>query len=159
MKNRIIRFHITPETYVRATANDRIFFRIPRDKLYPSGLKRLQRLEKYNKYKLAVELIAKSKKFVFPPQGATVRFYVPCPRTWSKKKKKQYHGSIHQQKPDLSNLYKAFEDGLMSEDKHIAHVQISKHWVDFERGWIEIEISQPQFPTIILPNATDRDTI
>lgn len=159
MKNKIIRFNITPQTYVRATQGDKILFRIGKLRLRPAGLKRLLRLEKYNKYKLAVELIAKSKKFIFPPQGAIVRFYVPCPRSWSKKKKKRYHGTIHQAKPDLSNFYKALEDGLLSEDKHIAHVQISKHWVDFEAGWIEIEIDTPTFPIIIPPDATDRDTI
>ena len=44
--------NITPQTNVRATQGDKIFFRIPREKLYKSGLARLQRLERYNEYKI-----------------------------------------------------------------------------------------------------------
>ena len=40
--------NITPQTHVRATQGDSIFFRIPREKLRPAGLSRLMRLEKYN---------------------------------------------------------------------------------------------------------------
>jgi hypothetical protein len=33
--------NITPQTHVRATQGDSIFFRIPRDKLRPAGLKQV----------------------------------------------------------------------------------------------------------------------
>jgi Holliday junction resolvase RusA-like endonuclease len=133
---------------VRATQGDRVFFRIPRNDLQPGGLKRLKRLERYNDYKLSICALAKQQRFAFPNQGAWIRFYIPTPRTWSKKKKKQYHGSLHMAKPDIDNLCKAVFDSLFSEDKHIGHFQASKHWVYSETGWIEFEIIDPIFPEI-----------
>src|SRR3982751_6483272 len=103
-------FEITPATWVRVTANDRIFFLIPKDKLRPPGLKRLLRIEKYNDYKLNVSAEAKRLGFTLPAVGAGIMFYVPCPRSWTKKKKRLHHGAFHDKKPDLSNLLKAFED-------------------------------------------------
>lgn len=145
------RFNLTPQTHVRATQGDRIFFRIPRDKLRPAGLKRLLRLERYNNYKIALGALAKEQHFVLPPQGAWVRFYIPLPRSWSQKKKDRYHGTLHQSTPDVDNLLKAAGDSLFSQDKHIAHIQVSKHWVDFPEGWIEVEISEPEFPIATKP--------
>lgn len=151
MINKII-LNVTPQTHVRATQGDSIFFRIPRDKLYPSGLKRLLRLEKYNNYKLELLAEAKSKQFIFPAQGASICFFLPCHVSWSKKKKKLHHGQLHQSQPDLDNLLKALTDSLISEDKYIAHYgEISKRWVDFDRGWIEIKIQAPTEQLIELP--------
>ena len=134
--------NITPQTHVRATQGDSIFFRIPREKLRPSGLSRLKRLERYNNYKIDLGAEAKSKGFVFPPVGASITFFVPVPPSWSKKKKKLYHGTFHQSKPDLDNLLKALMDSLMAEDKQIAHIELAKRWVDFETGWIEISYKE-----------------
>ena len=80
--------NINPQTHVRATQGDSVFFRIPRDKLRPSGLKRLLRLERYNNYKLELGAESKAKGFTMPPIGCSITFYIPTPRTWSKKKKK-----------------------------------------------------------------------
>lgn len=132
--------NITPQTHVRATKGDSIFFKIPRSKLRPSGLKRLLRLEKYNGYKISLLAETKNKKFSFPEQGAHITFYLPCPKSWSQKKKKQYHMTLHQSKPDWDNLAKALCDSLLSEDKYIANVEVTKRWVDFPVGWIEIDV-------------------
>ena len=59
LKNKYI-LQITPQTNVRATQGDRIFFRIPREKLRKAGLSRLMRLEKYNEYK--IDLSAKAEE-------------------------------------------------------------------------------------------------
>ena len=134
--------NITPQTHVRATQGDSIFFRIPRDKLRPAGLKRLLRLERYNNYKLDLSAEAKRKSFVMPPVGSSITFVIPVPPSWSKKKKKLYHGRFHQSKPDIDNLQKAFLDSLMMEDKQIAHLEVQKRWVDFEVGWIEITLKE-----------------
>lgn len=138
-------FNITPQTFVRATVNDRIFFKIPRNKLRPAGLKRLMRLEKYNQYKIDVCAIAKKKKFELPEQGTHVTFYLPVPKSWTKTKKAFMHMKLHQTKPDVDNLTKALFDGLMSEDKHIADIHITKRWVNQEAGWIEININNPSY--------------
>jgi Holliday junction resolvase RusA-like endonuclease len=142
--------NITPQTHVRATQGDSIFFRIPREKLRPAGLKRLMRLERYNKYKLDLDTEAKRKSFVMPPIGASITFVIPVPASWSKKKKKLYHGTFHQSKPDIDNLQKAFLDSLMKEDKQIAHLEVQKRWVDFEIGWIEITLKDYE-PVLALP--------
>lgn len=139
---RKIILNITPQTHVRATQGDSVFFRIPREKLRPAGLKRLMRLERYNQYKIDLLAEAKRKNFTFPPVGASVTFFIPVPQSWSKKKKKEHHGTFNQSKPDIDNLIKALLDSLMAEDKQIAHLEIQKRWVDFDLGWIEISYKE-----------------
>jgi len=136
--------NITPQTHVRATQGDSIFFRIPREQLRPHGLKRLMRLERYNQYKIDLLTEAKLNRFQLPSQGASITFFIPCPRSWSMKKKKAHHGRIHQSTPDLDNLLKAFTDSLVAEDKYVGHYgELAKRWVDFDIGWIEIRIQEP----------------
>lgn len=149
---KVVRLEITPQTHVRATQGDRVFFRIPREKLFPAGLKRLQRLEGYNEYKLCLLAEAKRKNFCIPEQGASVLFFIPVPTTWRKWKKELMHFKLHQSKPDLDNLLKAFVDSLCPEDHKIAHYgSLAKYWVNFPVGWIEIRIEEPVLPSIEIP--------
>jgi Holliday junction resolvase RusA-like endonuclease len=155
--NKII-LNITPQTHVRATQGDKVFFRIPIDNLRPAGLKRRLRLEKYNQYKEDLLAAAKEKHFILPPEGCGITFYIPLPKSWGKKKRAAFHGKLHQSKPDLSNLLKALEDALCAEDKYIAHYgELCKRWVDFPHGWIEITISQPTEPLIEPPIMESRN--
>lgn len=142
MQKKIV-LKISPETHVRATQGDRIWFKIPRDQLRPGGLKRLMRLEKYNRYKISLLAEAKRNRFVMPEQGASITFYIPVSKSWKKWKKEKFHMQLHQEKPDIDNLYKAMGDSLLIEDKHIASVMITKKWVNQQAGWIEIIISDP----------------
>lgn len=152
MQKKII-LNITPRTWVRVTANDRIFFRIPRDKLRPSGLKRLERIEAYNEYKISLLALAKEKGFTIPEQGCGVTFVLPMPKSWSKKKRKLYHNTLHMQRPDLKNLLSSWEDSLCKEDKYIAHYSfLCKKWADFPTGWIEITVSEGTLPAISPPS-------
>lgn len=143
MADKKIILQITPQTHVRANQSDRVFFKIPRDKLRPAGLKRLLRLERYNQYKIALLALAKQARFSLPEQGANVTFYIPVPPTWRKWKKEQMHMTLHQSKPDLDNLTKALFDSLLAEDKHIASITLTKLWVNAEKGWIEINTTVP----------------
>ena len=140
-------FKINPQTNVRSTQGDRIYFRIPRDKLRPAGLKRLLRLERYNEYKITLCGLAKAQKFTPPEQGGHLIFYIPVPKTWKKYKKEQYHLQLHQSTPDWDNLAKAFFDSLMHQDKGIADVRVTKSWVNQEDGWIEFCTELPNFPS------------
>lgn len=150
--SKVIRFNITPQTSIRATQSDRIFFRIPREQLYPSGLKRLLRLEKYNKYKEDMRSISAKKGFEIPPQGLSIKYYIPVPKSWRPWQKEAMHLKLHQQKPDIDNLTKAVLDSLRTEDKNIGHLgEISKHWVNCERGWIEFKIEKPLYQLLELP--------
>ncbi len=67
--------------------------------------------------------------------GQTVRFVLPMPKSWSKKKAASLNGAPHRQKPDLDNLLKALWD-VLREDSHIASVTASKVWG--EAGAIEV---------------------
>jgi Holliday junction resolvase RusA-like endonuclease len=140
-------FDITPQTNVRATQGDRIFFRIPREKLYPSGLKRLLRLEKYNDYKTSIAGLAKQHRFTLPEQNVHIIFYIPVPKTWKKYKKEEMHMKLHQQKPDIDNLAKSIFDSLFIEDKYIADFRATKRWVNQEQGWIDFLVDLPEFPS------------
>ena len=136
--------NITPLTNVRATQGDRIFFRIPREKLRPAGLARLKRLEKYNNYKAELLALAKKHNLKFPEQGLEINFYIPVPKSWSQWKKKHHHMKGHSQKPDLSNILKAIEDGLLKEDKMIFnYAGLTKRWVNQEQGYIEFIYHEP----------------
>ena len=136
-------FKITPQTNVRSTQGDRIYFRIPRNKLRPAGLKRLLRLEKNNEYKINLLALALQQKFRPPEQGGHVVFYIPVPKTWKKYKKEAMHMQLHQSRPDVDNLLKSFLDSLMAEDKYIADVRITKRWINQDKGYIEINVTTP----------------
>ena len=73
-----------------------------------------------------------------PCEGATIRFILPMPPSWSKKKRLEMNGKPHTQRPDLSNLLKALEDACHVDDAHIHHYAgLSKVWGT--EGGIEIE--------------------
>lgn len=110
------------------------------------------RLERYNQYKEDVRAIAKQIKFDFPMEGAQIRFYLPCPKSWSKKKRIRYHGTLHASRPDLDNCLKSLIDSLFTEDKTVGHLEVSKHWVDSPSGWIDISIKEAIFPVIPHPS-------
>lgn len=140
-------FNITPQTNVRATQGDRVFFRIPRERLRPDGLKRLLRLEKYNDYKSALSELARKKSFAIPEQGVHIIFYFPVPKSWTKSKKQEMHMKLHQSKPDIDNCIKALFDSLMKEDKYIADFRATKKWSNSDDGWIEFIIDIPTIPS------------
>ena len=153
---KMVRLNITPQTHVRTTQGDRIYFRIPRDKLRPSGLKRLLRIERYNQYKIDLLSLCKAKGFTLPSQGLCIRFFIPVPKSWSEKKKRLYHGTLHQSQPDIDNLVKSAFDSLVREDKYVGHIgSISKQWVNFETGWIEFEVIEPILPEVPIKKPTD----
>lgn len=140
----MVRISITPQTHVRTTQGDRIYFRIPREKLRPAGLARLKRIEKYNQYKIDLLSLCKAHNFELPCQGLCITYYIPVPPSWSVKKKKLYHGTLHQSTPDIDNLVKATFDSLVREDKYVGHIgSICKRWVNFETGWIEFDVVEP----------------
>lgn len=145
MPPRKIILNITPRTWVRATTNDAWFFKIPKEKLHKSGRARREVLDRYNAWKTAVRALANAQKFEIPEQGSEVRFCLPIPKSWKKYKQAAMIGKLHQQKPDLSNLLKAWEDAMISEDKYIAHYSgLSKVWVAGPDGRIEIIIHEPK---------------
>lgn len=56
-------------------------------------------------------------------------FHISMPESWSKKKKLEMVGKKHQQRPDLDNLVKAFQDALSDEDGYVAvYKNVGKYW-------------------------------
>ena len=64
-----------------------------------------------------------------PKDDLDVKFVIPMPISWSKKKRLKMDGQPHKQRPDLDNLIKAFKDALLIEDSHIHTYQnMQKVW-------------------------------
>ena len=147
--------NITPISHLRTTQGDSIYFRIPRDKLRPAGLKRLLRIERYNNYKSDLRIEAIKKGFFIPASGLSVTFYFPLPKSWTQKKRKAYHGQLMQSRPDIDNVLKGFFDSLVSEDKYIANITATKRWVDYPTGWIECSALESLQNDLILPPAKE----
>lgn len=113
--------------------------------LSQENLNRKKRLERYNDYKDDLRGLAKKAGFEMPVAGWALYFYIPMPKSWSKKKKELMKGQLHLQKPDIDNFEKGFYDALSVVDEQIA--QLSGHgkfWIaEDEPGYIEILLNQP----------------
>lgn len=132
---------ICPSTHTRSTKGDAICFRVPEEVSkvkYPSLYKRRMQLEKYNNYKKELRLEAERVGFEMPLSNIWIKFYMPMPKSWGKKKRIQMNFEPKKSMPDLSNLIKAFEDGLFKQDNAIWDYRASKMWYD-GKGFIEIE--------------------
>jgi len=69
--------------------------------------------------------------------GAHIRFVLPMPKSWSKKKRREMLGQPHRQRPDLDNLLKALMDATNKEDCALACLgSIQKVWG--EEGRIDV---------------------
>lgn len=68
------------------------------------------------------------ERVILPCFGAHVTFVLPMPKSWSKKKKIQYDGKPHMQKPDWDNLGKALSDAIYSDDSGIYDIWVTKIW-------------------------------
>ena len=74
-----------------------------------------------------------------PESGAHITFWIPMPKSWSKKRRNQMRGMPHKTKPDGDNLQKAIQDCLCKSDQHIWDFRVTKRWA--EEGGIEIKQS------------------
>ena len=61
-----------------------------------------------------------------------IGFFVPMPKSWSKKKKLLMAGTPHKQRPDLDNYIKGLLDALLEEDCIVWRISARKIWVDTE---------------------------
>lgn len=68
-----------------------------------------------------------------PECNFRVTFYLPMPKSWSKKKKDTMNLEPHQQKPDKDNLEKALLDAIFDDDSHIWDSRVTKRW-SYEGG-------------------------
>lgn len=70
-------------------------------------------------------------------RSITIVFHIPIPKSWSKKKKAIYDGKPHEQRPDLDNLLKAWNDCVLAEDSTVWRIHATKLWTGGP-GFIEI---------------------
>lgn len=146
-----IRLFITPQTNVRVTKDDKKWFRIPEDELierWPDGYKRKMRILRYFQYKNDLRIEARRQRFELPTNDVWIKFYLPMPRSWSKKKKLRHDFEPHQTRPDASNLHKAFEDALKIQDMTVWDYRVSKFWYNQPKGYIEIILPHDYVYTI-----------
>jgi len=106
------RFDVVPVAAPRMTHADR--------------WKRRRCVVKYFEYRDQVRAIAAQQDFTLPEQFS-VQFYLPMPRSWSKRKQQDHDGRPHQVKPDADNLLKAWMD-CFGEDCAVWSVSASKFW-------------------------------
>ena len=61
-----------------------------------------------------------------------IGFFIPMPKSWSKKKRLEMAGTPHKQRPDLDNYIKGLLDALLEEDCKVWRISARKIWVDTE---------------------------
>lgn len=133
LPHRITTIPVWPSTNVRSTQGDRWLFAVSDEyleefdlrKLEENGkkggnLRRKRQLEKYNAYKSEIFYWSQKLKFKLPNGYFGVWFYVPFPKSWTKKKCAKMAAAPHIDTPDLDNLIKALLDGLMPRRNRIA---------------------------------------
>jgi Holliday junction resolvase RusA-like endonuclease len=112
-------------------------------RITPMGKPRMTQADKWHKrkvtsaywrFKMECQLIK-----ISVPDMCDIKFYIPMPKSWSKKKRSEMNYKPHQQKPDIDNLVKAVLDAVLEDDSHVHTVHASKVWVDTETGGISIE--------------------
>ncbi len=104
--------------------------------------------QRYLAYKSHIQLLAKQQlKGDFFPSGpleARITFFMPIPKSWSKKKKEDAVFSYHTKKPDADNLVKGVFDALnkivWQDDNQIAKVTALK--IYSEKTGIEVSIRE-----------------
>jgi len=64
-------------------------------------------------------------------------FYIPMPKSWSKRKKAEMNGTKHKQKPDLDNMLKAIWDSMCAEDEVISTIGFAGKYWSYE-GKVEV---------------------
>lgn len=159
------RFFITPVPHIRITSNEKWMFatgvtddylksfgkkkyleRVGKGSKHPgnpnSYFNRKQTIKRYWDFKKAIKLLADLEKFEMPKQGSWIKFYLPMPKSWSIKKRKENLFKVIDGAADTDNYYKALTDSLMVEDKSISDFRATKFWYDSANGFIEITLGE-----------------
>ncbi len=66
-----------------------------------------------------------------------ITFYIEMPKSWSKRKKADFVGKPHMNKPDADNLGKAILDAVFDDDAQMWSVWFEKYWA--HEGSITVE--------------------
>lgn len=127
--------------------------------LSEAGRVRKWAIERYNNYRIELFYLAKLAGFQLPVCGMSVYFHFPLKKRLKKGEAEKLHGQLHIQRPDTSNLTKAFEDALSTTDEQIAqysglgkfvfvHSMLSEEMQKIVKpgeGYVEILLNQPVY--------------
>ena len=86
-------------------------------------------VERYHQFRDDLRYACKSNNFELGDTFEII-FYIPMPKSWSKKKTIKTYNTPHNQKPDIDNLVKAVMDALMTDDKQVWKIKAEKRWSD-----------------------------
>lgn len=164
---------IFPSTHVRSTKNEGWLFRVEdsylegldNKRLITHGkkgglLRRKHQLEVHNAHKAEIQNWVASTGFIMPHGYFAMWFYVPMPKTWRPKKRKEMLYSAHQSTPDIDNYAKQLFDNIMPRRNRIAgqkgvddrklHCYATfKVWVEFEEACVRIlEYTKEDFMSV-----------
>lgn len=112
-------------------------------KINPVAKPRMTKRDKWHKrlatmkYWAFVEELKYRTKGLYLGDTWDLIFYLPMPKSWSKKKKEALNGCAHQKRPDIDNLCKSFLDALFSDDSKVWKITAEKRWA--YDGQIEIK--------------------
>lgn len=83
-----------------------------------------------------IRLACRYEEFV-PSDELVMEFYIPMPKSWSKKKRAEFVGKPHtQNRLDIDNLCKAVMDALIKKDGCVHYLKAKKFWS--EEGMIKL---------------------
>jgi Holliday junction resolvase RusA-like endonuclease len=123
--NILMVFNIDPIGKPRMTSSDK--WKV--DPLHPDPKKRQRKpVTQYFRFKSNLITTCLEKGFKMPEDDIHLIFVLPMPHSWPEKKKSQFDGSRHKQKPDSDNMIKAVLDCLMKEDKSVSDIRGTKFW-------------------------------
>lgn len=94
---------------------------------------------RYIQYKKDLKEEAQRQLYFPRTDNFWMKFFLPIPKSWSDKKKRQLCFEPHLNKKDLDNYCKAILDSLYPKDQIVWDFRASKFWYDGP-GHIEIEI-------------------
>lgn len=100
-----------------------------------------RRYHKYIDYKKNVAEEARRVLYMPRTDNFWVKFYLPMPKSWSRKKRNILAWEPHLKTKDTDNLVKGFIDGLFpDQDSIVWDYRATKFWTPSDNGFIDIEI-------------------
>lgn len=107
----------------------------------PVAAPRMMRSDKWKKRKCVLQYRAFRDEVrlrrVTLPVPYKVTFWMPMPLSWSAKKRSEWAGKPHMNKPDKDNLEKALLDSIYKDDSVVWSGWVEKRWA--ETGAITVE--------------------
>lgn len=160
------RIYITPQTHIRTTDNEKWmmaegitdeylkqFGKKKYDERVLKGAKnpgtpnnyynRKKVIQRYWEYKRSLKLLSDLEKVELCGKCLWLKFFLPMPASWSKKKRNKMCFELHESRPDADNCAKAVFDALLKEDNIISDFRVTKFWID-TKGFIEITVGELQ---------------